>query len=80
MARYSGPATRLYLNVFTEDRQASFRYSVCGDCLAELMTEWLGKALHQTDAGYWDPPTEDETLESLLSGPRASRNGFRARN
>jgi hypothetical protein len=72
LARYSGPSARVYMNVYREDEVAAFRMSVCGDCLAEITSEWLARALVKTAEGYWDPPTEDRTLEACVqprSGP-----------
>ncbi len=68
-ARYNGPSTRLYLNIYAEEDAAAMRFSVCQPCLADLLTPWLGHALHQTPAGGWDPPVEGEELGDLLLAP-----------
>lgn len=63
-ARYDGPSNRVFLNVYREDDVAALRGSVCGDCLAELVSEWLGKALIKAPEGYWMRPDPEDTLES----------------
>lgn len=76
LARYNGPSTRLYLNIYAEDNAAAMRFSVCGQCLAAIIDPWLGRALHQTPAGHWDPPVDGETLDDLLLAPdRPVRRG-----
>jgi hypothetical protein len=69
LARYQGPSTRLYLNVYRDDLQAKFRMSVCDACLSDLVETWVGRGLHQTPEGYWDPPVDGDQLESLLVAP-----------
>lgn len=79
-SRYRGPSHRLYLNIYREEDEVKLKASVCEECLCLLVSEWLGHALHQAPAGNWDPPVEDETLDSLwkpagrASGPL---NGYR---
>ena len=80
LARYKGPSHRLYLNLFREEDEIRLKASVCGDCLADIMTEWLSRALHQAEGGTWDPPEDDQDLEGLwmASGGRSGpvrRNG-----
>jgi len=57
-ARYPGYSNRVYLNVYREEEKQQYKGSVCGDCLADLVSDWLGFALYQTDAG-WAIPDED---------------------
>lgn len=79
LARYAGSSTRLYLNVYRDETEAKFRFSVCDDCLADIVTQWVGHALHQSPAGNWDPPVDGETLEDLLIAsvrPSGHRNVF----
>lgn len=68
-ARYSGPSTRLYLNIYSEENAAALKYSVCGPCLDLVLETWLGKACHQTPSGAWDPPVEGEALSDLVLAP-----------
>jgi len=77
LARYNGPSHRAYLNVYREDEEFKLKASVCADCLALLVTDWLGKALHQAPAGNWDPPLDGEELEGLwkASGGRSEPLG-----
>ena len=80
LARYTGPSTRVYLNIYREEQELKFKASVCGDCLAEICTYWVGRALHQAAAGQWEPPTDDSSLEGLwVDAGAASRplNGRR---
>lgn len=65
LARYPGPSTRAFLNLYRDDAAVFFRASVCGDCLAELVQGWLSRALVKSERGYWDPPGEDQDLEAL---------------
>jgi hypothetical protein len=65
LARYSGPSTRCFLNLYRDDEVASFRASVCADCLAELMTCWLERALGKSADGHWNPLEPNATLEGL---------------
>jgi hypothetical protein len=65
LGRYNGPSVRAYLNLYREDQAVKLKASMCGDCLAELVQEWLSRALHQTPGGSWDPGEEDQTLECL---------------
>lgn len=79
-ARYKGPSNRAYLNIFCEEQEVRLKTSVCGDCLADLVSGWLAIALHQSPSGGYDPPEENLTLEDLwkptgrvsgpLNGPR----------
>jgi hypothetical protein len=73
LARYQGPSTRAYLNLYREDTESKFKASLCPDCLADVMTAWLTRALHETDDGYWEIGEDDLALESTWkarSGPR----------
>lgn len=65
LARYKGPSTRVYLNIFQENQEVRLKGSCCMDCLAMLVSEWLSRALHETAEEIWDPPEEDQELESL---------------
>lgn len=79
-SRYHGPSSRAYLNLFREEEEVRLKASVCGDCLEELVKEWLPVALHQEASGTWDPPLEDQTLEPLWKpsgGPTGRSNGYR---
>lgn len=64
-ARYNGPSTRAYLNLYREDQEIKLKASVCEPCLAILVTDWLGHSLHQAPAGSWDPPADGEDLGCL---------------
>ena len=77
LARYVGPSTRAFLNLYRDDQVASFRVSVCGDCLAELVQDWLSRALVKSEAGHWDPLPEDPDLEGLW---RAQEGAFKPLN
>lgn len=80
LSRYSGPSNRVYVNVYREDKTLKFKASLCGDCLAEEVTGWLQRALHQLADGSWDPGSETLELEELwcdATGPRDRLNGFR---
>lgn len=81
LARYSGPSTRCFLNLYRDDEAVFFRASVCGDCLAEVVTGWLERALVKTETGHWDIQAKDQELEGLWrTQERASspRNGYRS--
>ena len=73
LARYRGPSHRIYLNVYREEEEIRMKASVCGDCLAELMTCWLERALHMNGNGVWDPGDNDLALESIWR-PAAGRS------
>ena len=62
-ARYNGESTRAFLNLYQGNSKASFRASVCGDCLAELVTHWLESALVRDELGRWILPSGGLTLE-----------------
>lgn len=55
----------MYLNVFREDEAVKLKGNACPECLAVLVTDWMGHALHQAQAGNWDPPVDAEELGGL---------------
>lgn len=75
LARYKGPSTRIYVNLFREDQEVRLKGSVCADCLAEACTEFIRRLLHETQEGVWDPPEEDAELEGLWKASGSPRNG-----
>ena len=78
-AGFNGGALRLYLNVYDNGESCAFRFSVCRDCADDLVSGWLGSAAHRSADGYWDPPVEGETLDTLLetrSGSLAPRKPY----
>jgi hypothetical protein len=77
--RFQGAATRLYLNVFSDDATASFRFSTCPPCAEALADSWLSKAWHQNPRGGWDEPEDGETLAYRLEALSGPRNGPAAR-
>ena len=77
--RFQGAAVRLYLNVFSEDATASFRYSTCPTCAEALADSWLGRAAHQLPSGYWEMPDDGETLVGRLEALSAAKNGLARR-
>lgn len=82
LARYQGPSSRCYLNIYREDQSVKLKASVCSDCLADIVTEWLQRALHETPGGGWDPPAEQLELDMLWNdagGRSAPLNGARRR-
>ena len=64
-ARYAGPSHRLYVNVYRDDLVVKLKGSLCGDCLAAAMDEWLPHLIAQTSAGGWDPVPEGSGLDVL---------------
>lgn len=68
-ARYSGPSHRAYLNIFREEEEIRLKAAVCGDCLANLVADWLTIALRQAPEGHWDPLDGDLPLGSLWTAP-----------
>jgi len=81
-ARYHGPSNRAYLNLFREENEIRLKTSVCGDCLADLVSGWLSIALVETPEGHWDPLDGDPDLDGLWKpsgGPRDRLNGLRRR-
>lgn len=76
LARYKGPSVRAFLNMYREDEAIALRYSVCGDCLAEIVAAWLPRALAQQPEGHWDPLDEDVELESLWRPVDRSARGM----
>jgi hypothetical protein len=80
LARYAGPSTRCFLNLYRDDEAVFFRASVCGDCLADVVAGWLTRALVKTEAGYWDPLEDGQELGGLWRAqerPSSQRNGSR---
>jgi hypothetical protein len=74
-ARYVGESTRAYLNLYRGDEVAAFRASLCGECLAELMTAWLEHALAKDEDGRWAYPEPPHQLEGVFrprTGPSAN--------
>ena len=82
LARYQGESNRAYLNVYRGEEVAKLKLSVCGDCLAMLVTDWMHRALYETPGGSWDPCSDDTELEGLWhdAGARSGPlNGYRRR-
>lgn len=80
LARYTGPSTRCFLNLYRDNECVSFRASVCAACLADVVAGWTSRALVKTEAGYWDPLPEGQELEGLWrpqESPARARNGSR---
>ena len=73
-ARYEGESHRVFLNIYRGDQVAAMRGSVCADCLADIVSEWLGKALIKAQEGYWLRPDPDDTLEGAWRA-RYGRSG-----
>jgi hypothetical protein len=74
LARYRGPSTRCFLNLYRDDQACFFRVSVCEDCIDELVKPWLERGLIRTDQGVWDPLDGTAELQGLWQaqeqGPR----------
>ena len=74
LARYVGPSTRCFLNLYRDDVACFFRMSVCPDCLDDLVKGWLERGLAKTNTGQWDPLPPNQELETLWqaqeAGPR----------
>jgi len=51
--------------LYRDDEAVFFRASVCGDCLAEVVSGWLERALVKGEAGYWDVQPDGSELEGL---------------
>lgn len=62
-ARYPSESHRVYLNVYRGEEKAQFKGSICGDCLAELVSQWLSWALYATPDGWKLPDGEGQPLE-----------------
>lgn len=77
-ARYQGESTRVFLNLYRGNEKAALRGSVCGDCLAELVEEWLSRALYRDPRGYWAYPAEGQTLECLWEERTEATEGMNA--
>lgn len=71
-ARYDGPSNRVYLNVYREEQKLCLKGSVCGDCLAALVSDWLQWTLHEIQAGGYDWPVGDPELDTLWIDAGAS--------
>lgn len=65
LARYSGPSTRCFLNLYRDDQAVFLRASVCPACLGEVVSSWFERSLYKTDKGEWDPVGQDHELEGL---------------
>lgn len=79
-ARYPGSSCRVYLNIYREEETIQLKGSLCPDCLATIVTEWLSWALAKTPAGHWDPPAAAPELGALWMAPgqpAEARNGYR---
>ena len=79
LARYQGPSHRAYLNLFSEEKEIRLKASVCGDCLADVVTAWLSRALVQGDNGRWDPLEDGTELDQLwrpTGSPPGALNRF----
>jgi hypothetical protein len=79
LARYTGPSSRVYLNVYREEEKIQMKASVCGDCLAELMACWLERALHRTPDGGWDPGSDGQELDVLWTSSDELPDAFKRR-
>ena len=79
LARYRGPSTRAFLNLYRDDQVVSLRVTSCQDCLQELLGPWLPRASTRTQEGHWDPLEEDQGLESLWRAQDGPAGGFRPR-
>jgi len=79
LARYNGPSNRVYLNIYREEQAVKFKASVCADCLADLVSFWMDRALHQAPAGNWDPGSESLHLEDLWVDAGASSRPLNGR-
>ena len=80
LARYSGPSTRCFLNLYRDDQAVSLRASVCPGCLEDLLSGWLPRTLYKTDRGGWDPMEPNQELQDLWRAqewPSSQRNGPR---
>jgi hypothetical protein len=76
--RYAGDSTRVFLNLYRGDEKAAFRASVCGQCLADLVTDWLSTALVQDPRGFWRIPDGATQLEDVWQARRSPENGLLA--
>ena len=61
--RYSGESTRMFINLYRNEDTAALRMSVCGDCLAEITSAFIERALYKNDRGFWTIPRPDEPSE-----------------
>lgn len=80
LARYSGPSTRCFLNLYREDQVVQLRASVCPSDLESIVAVWLPRSLVKTPEGYWDPMDEAAELQGLWQAqesPARQRNGSR---
>lgn len=80
LARYSGPSTRAYLNLYREEEEIKLKASICGDCLADVVAGWLTRALSQDAHGAWNPLDDQSELDGLWNAvpQRSGRlNGYR---
>lgn len=72
LARYTGPSTRIYLNGYRDAEEFRLKGSICGDCLADIVTAFMSRALHEDSDGDWMVGTEETTLEELWKPARTS--------
>jgi hypothetical protein len=77
--RFDGEARNAYLNVYSKDAKARFRYVICPACEDTLTEEWLQRSFYADAWGNWCIAFEGETLEAVwvLEGP--SQNGPKSR-
>ena len=77
-ARYNGPSHRVYLNVYREEDKFQLKGSVCGQCLTELVSDWMSWALYKTPEGWTLPDPGSYELETRwmpAEEPASHRNG-----
>ena len=80
LARYTGPSTRCFLNLYRDDQAVFLRASVCPKCLEDVVAGWLERSLVKSPEGQWDPLEPNQELEGLWQaqewgqkGPRRAR-------
>lgn len=78
LARYNGPSTRIYVNVYREDQAVKLKLSVCADCCTALLSDMLPHALAQAAEGHWDPIADGEGLDVLWMDAEAATRALRA--
>ena len=78
-ARYPEESTRVFLNLYRGDSRAAFRASVCPQCLADLVSEWLAQALHRDPRGFWVIPDGADSLDALWERRSEATEGMNGR-
>jgi hypothetical protein len=78
--RYTGDSNRVFLNLYRGDEKAAFRASVCGQCLADIVNDWLSCALVKDPRGFWRIPDKDLVLEDAWGARRSDENGLAGRS